>query len=56
MDAYVLGAIPPYNNLLSGKLLACILKSKEVYNDFYSKYNDVKGIIGKKKKNHVCLS
>ena len=55
MDAYVLGAIPPYNNLLSGKLLACILKSKEVYEDFYSKYNDVKGIIGKKKKNHVCL-
>ena len=55
MDAYVLGAIPPYNKLLSGKLLACILKSREVYNDFYSKYHNVKSIIEQKKKNHVYL-
>ena len=55
MDAYVLGAIPPYNKLLSGKLLACILKSKEVYEDFFSKYNDVKGIIEKKKKKSRLL-
>ena len=55
MDAYVLGAIPPYNKLLSGKLLACILKSREVYNDFYSKYHNVKGIIEQKKKKSRLL-
>lgn len=55
MDAYVLGAIPPYNKLLSGKLMACILKSKEVYNDFYLKYHNVKSIIEQKKKKSRLL-
>ncbi|MEO3413726.1 Druantia anti-phage system protein DruA [Roseovarius sp. CAU 1744] len=51
MDAYVLGAIPPYNQLLGGKLVACLLRSRELYDDFASAYGDTTGIIsGKGKK------
>jgi len=31
MDAYVLGALPPYNTLLRGKLVACLIRSSDVY-------------------------
>ena len=51
MDAYVLGAIPPYNQLLAGKLVACLLRSRELYDDFASTYGDSAGIIsGQEKK------
>lgn len=51
MDAYVLGAIPPYNALLGGKLIACLLRSRDIYDDFATAYGDTEGIIsGKKKK------
>ena len=30
MDSYILGAIPPYNQLLCGKLVACLLKTIEI--------------------------
>jgi len=50
MDAYVLGALPPYNQLLCGKLVACLVKTKEVRNLFRKKYANSKGIISKKKK------
>lgn len=45
MDAYVLGAIPPYNLLLGGKLVACLLQSREIYDDFASAYGHTTGII-----------
>jgi hypothetical protein len=45
MDAYVLGAIPPYNQLLGGKLVACLLRSRELYEDFKAAYGDTTGII-----------
>ena len=51
MDAYVLGALPPYNTLLGGKLVACLVRSREVYNEFIRTYGDTSGIIsGKAKK------
>jgi len=50
MDAYVLGAVPPYNFLLGGKLVASLIRTKEVRDDFAKKYGDTKGIISKKKK------
>lgn len=51
MDAYVLGAIPPYNALLGGKLMACLLRSRDIYDDFALAYGDTTGIIsGKEKK------
>lgn len=51
MDAYVLGAVAPYNILLGGKLVACLLRTREVYNDFQQTYGNTAGIIsGKEKK------
>ncbi len=50
LDAYVLGAVPPYNMLLGGKLVACLVRSKEVRDDFQRKYGKTRGIISKKKK------
>lgn len=50
MDAYVLGAIPPYSDLLGGKLIASLIKSKEVVNAFREKYKDSTGLISGKKK------
>jgi len=46
----VLGAVPPYNMLLGGKLVACLLRTKEVRDDFARKYGGSRGIISGKKK------
>jgi len=50
LDAYVLGAVPPYNMILGGKLIACLIRTKEVRDDFARKYGNTRGIISKKKK------
>lgn len=51
LDAYVLGAIPPYNTLLVGKLVACLLRTQDVYKDFAKAYGKTVGIIsGQEKK------
>jgi len=50
LDAYVLGAVPPYSFLLGGKLVACLVRTKEVRDDFDKKYRDTRGIISKRKK------
>lgn len=50
MDAYVLGAIPPYNMLLGGKLVAALVRTRDVYDDFGKAYGASEGIISKKKK------
>ncbi|MEF2144172.1 MAG: Druantia anti-phage system protein DruA [Desulfovibrionaceae bacterium] len=51
MDAFVLGALPPYNSLLGGKLVACLLRTRDIYNDFLRTYGGTVGIIsGQKKK------
>lgn len=50
MDAYVAGAVPPYNSLLGGKLVFSILASREVHRAFIKKYGKTKGIISKKRK------
>lgn len=42
MDAYVVGALPPYNYLLGGKLISYILASKEVRKVFEKKYANTK--------------
>lgn len=56
MDAYVLGAVPPYNILLGGKMVACLLRSRDVYNDFFRAYGRTTGIISKKKKKARLLA
>jgi hypothetical protein len=45
MDAYVLGALPPYNALLGGKLIACPIRSRDIYDDFNKAYGKTTGII-----------
>lgn len=56
MDAYVLGAVPPYNQLLGGKLVASLVRSQEVYDDFASQYGGTTGIISNKKKSARLLA
>lgn len=50
MDAYVLGAVPPYSNLLGGKLVASLIRSKEVVRTFEKKYSSSVGLISQTKK------
>lgn len=50
MDAYVLGAVPPYNKLLGGKLIASLARTSDVVEAFDSKYRDTVGVISKRKK------
>jgi hypothetical protein len=50
MDAYVLGAVPPYSFLLGGKLIASLLAGQEVADDFENKYRDRVGIISGRAK------
>ena len=45
MDAYVIGALPPYNELLGGKLMAYILASNELRTLYKKKYRGKKTII-----------
>ena len=56
MDAYVLGALPPYNSLLGGKMVACLIRSREIYDDFTSAYSSTTGIISQKKKKARLLA
>ncbi|HKZ40366.1 MAG TPA: Druantia anti-phage system protein DruA [Candidatus Hodarchaeales archaeon] len=50
MDAYVLGAVPPYNLLMCGKMIACLVRTREVRDHFAQKYQRTKGIISGKRK------
>lgn len=56
MDAYVLGAIPPYNALLGGKLIACLLRSRDLYDDFASAYGETTGVISQEEKKARLLA
>ena len=50
MDAYVLGALPPYSQLLGGKLVASLIRTREVVNAFDARYGESVGLISGKKK------
>ena len=45
MDAYVLGAVPPYSLLMGGKLVSMLVCSNEVRNTFRKKYNGKQSLI-----------
>ena len=56
MDAYVLGAVPPYADLLGGKLVASLIASEEVANKFEERYGNKAGLIsGKQKQARLTL-
>ena len=54
MDAYVLGALPPYNYLLGGKLISYILASNEIRELFSRKYKNKVTNISKRKANRLA--
>ena len=56
MDAYVLGALPPYNALLGGKLVACLIRSRDIYDDFAKRYGRTTGIISQAEKKARLLA
>ncbi len=45
MDAYVVGAVPPYSFILGGKLVASLMGCSELAAHFETKYRDRRGII-----------
>jgi hypothetical protein len=53
MDAYVIGALPPYNYLLGGKLISYILASKEVRDIYKKKYKNKITLIEKRSANQL---
>ena len=50
MDAYVVGAVPPYSYLLGGKLVASLIGSAEVGEAFARRYAATKGQISRRHK------
>jgi hypothetical protein len=48
LDAYVLGAVPPYNGLLGGKLVALLATSKTVRDVFAHRYGHRKTLIAQR--------
>jgi len=54
MDAYVLGALPPYNHLLGGKLISYLIASNEVREIYQRKYKDAVTNIAKRTANDIA--
>ncbi|MEQ1804786.1 MAG: Druantia anti-phage system protein DruA [Burkholderiaceae bacterium] len=50
MDAYALGAVPPYNMLLGGKLIASLIRTQDVVDTFRAKYHESVGVISGQSK------
>lgn len=56
MDAYVVGALPPYSHLIGGKLVAALMASDEVKRVYERKYLGREAIIsGKSKRSRLAL-
>lgn len=57
LDAYVLGAVPPYSSLLGSKVVGALIASSEIRDDFRRKYGNQAGLISKVKKDaHLVLA
>lgn len=54
MDAYVLGALPPYNYLLGGKLVSYLIASNEVRKIFQKRYENAVTNITKRTANEIA--
>lgn len=56
VDAFVLGAVPPYSFLIGGKLIALLATSNEVRETFKDKYKGRKSVIrGRKNAGEIAL-
>ena len=49
MDAYVVGAVPPYSQMIGGKLVAALMGSTEVKRAYERKYLDLESVIRRRK-------
>jgi hypothetical protein len=55
MDGFVIGSIPPYNQILGGKLIASLVSSSKIYRDFRAKYFNTKALIsGRRFKKNIA--
>lgn len=52
MDAFVLGAVPPYSTLLIGKFVASLLASQEIGNAYDARYRNRPAIISGEAHDH----
>jgi|GEM_PF-100360 len=50
LDAFVLGAVPPYSYLLCGKLVAMLAASREITSRFQQKYGGKESLISQAKR------
>ena len=50
MDAYVMGAVPPYRGLLAGKMVMSLIGCEEVCHAFEQRYRNTRGVISRKRK------
>ena len=56
MDAFVLGAVPPYNELRAGKLIALLATSDEVRQAFHGRYGERRTLISQRNPHaHLAL-
>lgn len=56
LDAFAVGAVPPYSGLLGGKLVASLMASDEVSAAFERRYSRTTGIISKESKSaHLAM-
>ncbi len=55
MDAYVIGALPPYNYLLGGKLIAYLLASNEVRAIYRERYENHRTLINEREVTDLVL-
>jgi hypothetical protein len=51
LDGYVIGAVPPFNLLLGGKLITSLIRTREVVEDFRERYGRTEGLISGMAKN-----
>lgn len=56
MDAYVVGALPPYSQMIGGKLVAALMASREVKEAYERKYLGLEAVIsGKANRSRLVL-
>jgi hypothetical protein len=55
MDITTCGAIPPYNEVLGGKLVSLLMASPKVINDYYEKYKSAVSEIASRKKGESVI-
>ncbi len=56
MDAFVLGAVPPYSMLLGGKLVAVLATSAEIQDEFWRRYGRAPAVIsGRRQRYRVAM-